>query len=118
MAPANDVNARPPTERETALMTRLFAYSPELLAQAASAQVEPNCACGCGSFTVHVDPLLPPATAALEHGMWEHSLWNEERGIEVMFWTRGGFISGVEITYFMPEHPPEGVPEVAGFRVA
>ncbi len=73
--------------------------------------VASNCDCGCGSFSIHVDPAIPRSE-------WKHtatpSALDVERGIEVGLLTAAGILTGAEITYNQTE--PAGVPDPSRFR--
>lgn len=96
------------TDTEVAVMNRLASIEFEgviqLRAQIASiSQVEPNCTCGCPSFTPVIDRSLAPATPL--RTLLPTELVEEERGdgvprTVIWFADAEGYISNVECVYY------------------
>lgn len=107
---------QPVTETEMAVMNRLasveFEGVVQLRAQIASiSQVEPNCSCGCPSFTPIIDRSVAPASAL--RTLLPTELVELERidGVPrtvIWFADEEGYIANVECVYYddaLPEWP-------------
>ena len=104
---------KPVTETEVKVMNRLASVEFEgviqLRAQIASIrQVEPNCACGCPSFTPVIDRSAAPASPL--RTLLPTELVEEERsdGVPrtvIWFADAEGYIANVECVYYDPALP-------------
>ena len=74
--------------------------------QIATAMVQTDCTCGCGSFAIIPDP---SAAVAVDHEHLTPAAFDGEEGVDMFMFAKEGRLTAVEITYFASES--KGVPE-------